>query len=99
MQCFSFCNLIRNWRTYADEGKNVNKYSPIYLSVRLCRTTIWYPGMKYAMKCFFCLHNDGFKDRILQCKTKINRDIFYFILASKRLINKKKKPPSRAQNL
>ena len=30
-QCFSFCNLIRNWCTYADEGKNVNKYPPIKL--------------------------------------------------------------------
>ena len=22
-QCFSFCNLIRNWRTYANEGENI----------------------------------------------------------------------------
>ena len=29
IQCFSFCNLIRNWRTYANEGENVNKYPPV----------------------------------------------------------------------
>ena len=28
IQCFSFC-FIRNWRTYAIQGKNVNKYPPI----------------------------------------------------------------------
>ena len=29
MQCYSFCNLIRNWRKYANKGENVNKYLPI----------------------------------------------------------------------
>ena len=34
MQCFSFCNLIRNWCTYANERKNVNKYPTMYFSIK-----------------------------------------------------------------
>ena len=28
IQCFSLCNLLRNWLTYVNEGENVNKYPP-----------------------------------------------------------------------
>ena len=33
IQCFSFCYLIRNWRSYANEGEDVKRYLPILVTI------------------------------------------------------------------